>query len=314
MTDGTPRPGFHVPFLVGDALLLIAAWVLFAQGNRPLHAYEVAAVGGCVALGAWLGVWPFVLAHRAAMRRMETTELADTVDRIHKLDEVARRVEIATNKWQTAQDAADRTARAAREVAEEIQTRQTAFQAFLQQANDAERKNLRLEVQKLQQSEGTWLQVLVHLLDHTFALFTAAHRSGQPRVTDQIGRFQNACLDAVRRVGLTPLLVPPGAPYDADTQDLTGEPPTAPAGTVLNVAATLAPGYTFQGRLLRKPVVALTSPGESPPDRIAAPPEAETTALPRDGSEPTEPRTSSLWAPESGLIDPDSSEAPPSPS
>ncbi|MCP5524565.1 MAG: hypothetical protein H7A46_23805 [Verrucomicrobiales bacterium] len=314
MTDGTPRPRFYVPFLLGDALLLITAWGLFSQGNRPLQAYEMAAVGGCVALGAWLGVWPFLLAQRAAMRRMETTDLKAAVDRINQLDEVARRVDIATNKWQTAQDAADRTARAAREVAEAVETRQTAFQAFLQQANDAERQNLRLEVQKLQQTEGTWLQILVHLLDHTFALFTAAQRSGQQRVTDQIGRFQNACLDAVRRVGLTPLLVPPGVPYDPDTQDLADEAPSLPEGTVPNVSATLAPGYTYQGRLLRKPVVALATPGESLPEVAEGSPQPQPPVKPGNPAESPQTRQPKMRAPESGLIDPDTSEAPPSPS
>lgn len=314
MTDGTPRPGFYAPFLVGDALLLIAAWALFAQGNRPLQFYEVAVVGGCVTLGAWLGVWPFVLTHRAAMRRMETTELTDTVARIHKLEDVARRVDMATNKWQTAQDAADRTARAAREVAEEIHTRQADFQSFLQQANDSERQNLRLEVQKLQQGEHTWVQVLVHVMDHTFALFTAAQRSGQQRVVDQIGRFQNACLDTVRRVGLTPLVVPPGIPYDAATQDLAGEAPANSEGTVLNVAATVAPGYSFQGKLLRKPTVALAAPGESTSAEAPSSPQPEMpgfTIAESAAGDPTEPPPQPLPP---GVIDPDSSEAPPSPS
>lgn len=316
MTDGASRPGFYVPFLVGDVLLLIAAWALFAQGNRPLQFYEVVAVGGCVALGAWLGVWPFVLTQRAVMRRMETTDLADAVTRINKLEEVARRVEMATNKWQTAQDAADRTARAASEMAEEIHTRQAEFESFLKQANDAERQNLRLEVQKLQQGEQTWVGVLVHVLDHTFALFTAAQRSGQQRVIDQVGRFQNACLDAVRRVGLTPLVVPPGIPYNAETQDLAGKAPPVPEGTVVNVAGTMAPGYTYQGKLLRKPVVALATPGETKPED---PPQSSQPEMPgltvgdstSGDSGEAEPAAPPLPP---GVIDPDASEAPPSPS
>jgi len=193
--------GFHVPFLVGDAVLLLAAWLLFAQGHRPLQGYEVAVIGCCVAFGAWLGVWPWVLRYRAALRRMETDELKDTVARIQQLDEVARRVEIATNKWQTAQDAADRTAQAARKMATEMAERETKFQEFLKQANDTERQHLRLEVQKLRQSETAWLQVLVFIMDHIHALHTAAERSGKQEVAHEIGRFQHACLDAARRVG-----------------------------------------------------------------------------------------------------------------
>jgi molecular chaperone GrpE (heat shock protein) len=248
--------GFHLPFLIGDGVLLATATVLFAQGHRPLQGYEVAAIGFCVALGAWLGVWPWVLRHRAALKRMETDELKDTVARIQQLDEVARRVEIATNKWQTAQDAADRTARAARDMAAEMAEREGKFQEFLTRANDTERRHLRLEVQKLRQGENTWLQVLVFIMDHIHALHTAADRSGQRKVAREIGRFQHACLDAARRVGLARLEVPPGAPFDAEQHHLP-EPEAAAARAGAPVVALLAPGYSFQGRLLRKPLVTL---------------------------------------------------------
>ena len=62
---------------------------------------------------------------------------------------------------------------------------------------------------KLRKMEGDWLKVAVQILDHVFALFRAAERSGQPALIEQLGQFQNACRDAARRIGLVPFA--PGA-------------------------------------------------------------------------------------------------------
>ncbi|MCP5517827.1 MAG: nucleotide exchange factor GrpE [Verrucomicrobiales bacterium] len=312
-------PAFHLPFLIGDAVLLLAAWGLAAQGHRPMTAYEVAAVAACVALGAWLGVWPFVLRHRAVMRELETTDLGDAVERIQHLDDVARQVSQATNKWQTAQDAAERTVRAAGELSERVIQEQAAFREFLEKANDAERNHLRLEVEKLRRNEGAWLQVLVFTLDHTFALFNAAARSRQQNVANQIGRFQGALLDAARRVGLNSIAVEPGAPFDADAHVLPDGVVAPPEGGV--VAATLAPGYTFQGRLVRKPMVNLggQAEGESTEGTDAGPGLDSTrfTTSPTDedaeGGPRSEPGLSDAGG-DSWPGDADASESPPSPS
>lgn len=316
---GQPGPSFHIPFLIGDGLLVLAAWGLFAQGHRPMTAYEVVAVAACVALGACLGVWPFVLRHRAAMRRMETIDLVDTVARIQRLDDVARQVSLATNQWQTAQDAADRTVRKAEELAGQITKEQADFREFLEKANDAERSHLRLEVEKLRRNEGAWIQVLVFTLDHTFALFKAAARSGQQNVIHQIGRFQGAILDAARRVGLNAVSVEPGTPYTADAQVLP-EGITVPSEGGL-VSETLAPGYTFQGRLLRKPMVQLEGAEGGEPRPLSTDSQAmdarpfttNPAEEPGETGSPPQPGSSSGWE-GSWEGNADDSEAPPSPS
>ena len=56
------------------------------------------------------------------------------------------------------------------------------FTEFMQKMNDSEKAALRLEVEKLRRGEGEWLQVLVRILDHVFALHAAAVRSGEPKV------------------------------------------------------------------------------------------------------------------------------------
>lgn len=316
MTNRGTGMAFYVPFLIGDALLLVAAWAVFFQGHRPMEVYEALVVCGSTAVGALLGVWPFVLSHRARLRREENAQLGEAVEKIQKLEEVAQQVEIATNKWQTAQDAADSTVRAAQRLGESIEGSLKEFREYVEAARQDERQSLRLEVQKLRQAEKLWLQVVVHMLDHTFALFTAAQRSGQARVIEQIGRFQAVCLDAVRRVGLVSLSVAPGTPYDPEQHEVAGEKPAEAEG--LRVLGTLAPGYTYQGELLRKPLVAIREGG----DEAGAAAAAASTAVPGAAPTPSGGGVGDERAdtgpsgeePASPMIDPDASEAPPSPS
>jgi molecular chaperone GrpE (heat shock protein) len=121
--------------------------------------------------------------------------------------------------------------------------------------NDSEKATLRLEVEKLRRGELEWLQVLVNILDHIFALHAAAVRSGDAKFAAPITTFQNVCRDTARRLGLTPFAAEPNEPFDAERHQVAGSKETPPAGAV--VAETIGSGYTFQGRLLRPALVRL---------------------------------------------------------
>ena len=142
----------------------------------------------------------------------------------------------------------------------------------MQRANDSERATLRLEVEKLRRAEADWLQVLVRMLDHVFALHQGALRSGQPGLIEQLGNFQNACRDAARRVGLTPFTANEAEPFDAQRHQLVEEGAKPPPDAV--VAETIAAGYTFQGRLVRPALVRL----RETPAAVTAPAPEETPA------------------------------------
>jgi molecular chaperone GrpE (heat shock protein) len=118
---------------------------------------------------------------------------------------------------------------------------------------------LRVEVEKLRRGEGERLQILIHVLDHVHALYQAARHSGQPELIEQIGQFQNACRDAVRKIGLVQTAGLEGAVYDPQLHQV---PENTAVGENAVVADTLAAGYTYQGQLLRRPVVALKDNGE----------------------------------------------------
>ncbi len=277
---------YYAPFFVGDLLMLGAAWVIFYQARRPMVGYEVGGFAACVALGAWLGVLPFMHKHRADLKQLELGELSGTLAQIENLQLIADKITAATGQWQTVHEHSVKTVDAAQEIAKRMSGEAKEFFAFFEKANEAEKGHLRLEVEKLRRAEGDWLQVLVRLLDHVFALYSAAVRSGQQNLIEQLAHFQNACRDAARRVGLAPLLPGSETPFDSNLHQLPD--PDAVVDEGAEIAELLAPGYSFQGQLIRRAVVALkaiqadatlTSQLEASAP-VAEPVPVENTALP----------------------------------
>lgn len=246
------------PFLLGDALLLALAVFIACQRGFASGVVEVTLLVLCVAGAALLGITPYLLEYGALVKVVEAGALTSVTAQIKDLESIAARISGATGRWQDAQDAADQTARAAREIADRMSSEVRGFTEFMQKANDSERATLRLEVEKLHRAEGEWLQVLVRVLDHVYALNAGARRSGQPNLIEQLSHFQNACRDAARRVGLTPFAAEAEEPYDAQRHQLLDGAPPPPADAV--VAETIATGYTFQGRLIRPALVHLREP------------------------------------------------------
>lgn len=265
------------PFFVANAALLILALFTVRQFRHPIGAAEVFACLACVTLGAFFSIWPYILEYRLAAKLVESsalTSLSSVISQVQNLDQVAARVDGATAKWTSVQESADKTARSANDIAKKMADEVKAFNEFLAQANDGEKATLRLEVEKLRRMENDWVQVLIRILDHVHAINRAAAQSGLPNVVEQLSRFQNACHDAARRVGLVPFSAAPDEKFDAQRhQVISGQP--KPADGAL-VDETMANGYTFQGRLLRPAMVRVRAENESVKHPSLAPTNTET--------------------------------------
>lgn len=261
------------PFFFGDMLMLGAAYLTYSQSSKPMGLWEMGLLSACVAGAALLGIAPFLLEYRALVKLTETGSLTNAVSQIQRIEELAARISEATGRWQTVQDAAEKTNTAAAGIAERMAVEAKAFTDFMQRANDIEKANLRLEVEKLRRGEADWLQVTVRLLDHVYALHIGALRSGQPNLIEQLGNFQNACREATRRVGLAPFTAAPAEPFDAHRHQLFDGDGVPVTGAV--VTETVATGYTFQGRLLRPALVRVENPGEATASSPSAPKETE---------------------------------------
>lgn len=241
------------PFLLGDALLAGMACFIVWQCKLPLGHWEIGFVVLCIVGGAVLGIAPFLIEYDALVKLTEAGTLTTAVAQLKNLEGIAAQIGGATGRWQDAQDAADKTALAAKDIAERMTAEVQAFTEFMRKANDSERATLRLEAEKLHRAEGEWLQVLVRVLDHVYALHQGAVRSGQPNLIGQLANFQNACRDAARRVGLVPFAAADAEPFDPERHQVVGDGAQPPAGAA--VAETIATGYTFQGKLVRHALV-----------------------------------------------------------
>lgn len=257
------------PFLSFAAVLVIVAAVLACRPAHAITPTEIILATASVALGALLGCLPFILEYRATAKLIEVNAVTTVAAQLNGLEAYAAQISTATEQWarvqETTQGGAEKTAAAAKEIVDRMTSEIRDFNEFQARMNDAEKGALRLEVDKLRRTEGDWLQVTARILDHVFALHTAAARSGQPELAEQVGQFQNACRDAARRVGVTLFEAAAGETFDAERHRVHGAENAPAAG---EVAETLAPGMTFQGRLIRPALVRLLE--KSAPAETAA--------------------------------------------
>lgn len=258
------------PFFVGDGIMLGMGYFIYWQGKIPLDRWETAASAACVALGALLGVTPFILEYRAISRWIDASAVGAAAEKLKNLETIAAQISGAANHWENAHLQSEKVSGAAQEISERMNAELKDFKEFLKKANESERATLRLEVDKLRRAEAEWLQMLVRILDHVYALFVAAERSGQQELITQIGQFQNACRDTVRRVGLTPFIATPSEPFDAERHKWAdGETPADGA----TVSETIATGFTFQGKLIRPALVRVKQDQLQPPQEEQPAPE-----------------------------------------
>ena len=250
------------PFLLADALLIFFAYYFVLHAALPVHHWEIAA--GCITLGAVLGVLPFYLDYRAMEKALEVNALGAVAEKIQNLEKLSEQIHAATNHWAVIQEAvqveAGKTSVTAKQIADQMAAEARQFSEFMQKMNDSEKATLRLEVEKLRRSEGEWLQMLVRILDHVFALHIGAVRTGDQRFIEPITNFQNACRETVRRLGLVPFVAEPGEPFDVARHQAAGKQEKIPDGVL--VSETVGAGFTFQGKLLRPALVRLGETNE----------------------------------------------------
>ncbi len=256
------------PFFLGDALLLAAAGYLCSQVSRPMQPWEIGAISLCLAAGAFLGAWPFVVEYRGLVKILEAGTLSAVFSKIENLEAISSQIATATGNWQNVQGEAEKTVAAAKALADRMSAEAEGFSEFMQRINDNEKATLRLEVEKMRRAEAEWLQVAVRMLDHVYALHVGAVRSGQPGLIEQLSHFQNACRDAARRVGLVPFAPAPEEPFDRQRHQVFEAKGEVPEGAL--VGEVIASGYTFQGRLVRPALVRLGNGTAATPSSIPA--------------------------------------------
>jgi molecular chaperone GrpE (heat shock protein) len=247
------------PFLLGNALLLVFAYFIVSKAPHPISSWEIIACFAMATIGALIGIFPFYLDYRAMEKALEINALGTVTEKIQKLDTISAQVNAVTNRWETIQETlkaeAEKTSTAAKQIADQMAGEARQFTESMQKLSDSEKAALRLEVEKLHRSETEWLQILVRILDHVFALHTAAVRTGDPNFAEPITNFQNACREIAHRIGLVPFAAGLDEPFNPERHQLAVGQAKPPEGAV--IAETIGTGYTFQGQFLRPAIVRL---------------------------------------------------------
>jgi molecular chaperone GrpE (heat shock protein) len=256
------------PFWVINLAMIAVGCGFASVAPHSLSHWEVFVA--CVAVGGALCIIPYILDYRAVGKIIEINALGSVAEKIQNLDQFCAQISAATGRWAAVQEFvgenAEKTATAARQISDKMSAEVRDFTEFMKKSNDGEKAAMRLEVEKLRRGEAEWLQTVVRILDHTFAMHTAAVRANQPKVAEQISQFQNACQGAVRRLGLNGFLAQPNEPFDA-TRHQTVETKEKPVDGAV-VSETLAAGYTFQGKILRPALVRVRETTPAPPSPV----------------------------------------------
>ncbi len=258
MTNPTEIKLAKWPFFLGDAVLLALAYFIYLHVRLPLGRWEILSFVLIGLLGAALAVLPFLLEYRTVDKLLQTGAVGSMVPQLEELKDVAAKIAHATAQWQGVHEHSTGAVNAAQEIANRMTAETTGFTEFLKKANDSERAHLKLELEKQRRTEGEWVQIAVRLMDHTYALYQAAVRSGQANVIEQISQFQNSCRDVVRRAGLVAFAPAAGERFDPQCHHSTDSQAVSMADA--KIRDTIATGYTFQGQMIRPALVALHNP------------------------------------------------------
>ena len=103
--------------------------------------------------------------------------------------------------------------------------------------------------------EKAWANSLVGVLDLVYRLEQSAVASGKEEFIKTMGTFQGQCREMARLVGLVAFEAENDSAFDAELHAIPqGEPKPADDS---KVSATRLPGFRLQGKLVRKPLVAV---------------------------------------------------------
>jgi molecular chaperone GrpE (heat shock protein) len=264
MNENPPRSIPVTPFLIVDVLFLAMAGAILGLSHRPMLWWEDCLMIVCGAVAAWSLTMPFLRQERQQQVQAQSNRLADVATELRQLEQLANHIHAATAQWKGLETQSIQSVERAKELSDSLIAESRAFAEALQKAGDNEKAHLRLEVEKFRRNEGEWLQTVTRILDHVFALFLAAQRSGQRALIEQIALFQDSCRESARRIGLTVTTPRPGDPFDARMHQLRDNAP-APEKSV--VSEILACGFSYQGQPIRRALVVVQTPTASLPSQ-----------------------------------------------
>ncbi len=146
------------PFLAGDAALLGLAWFIASESRNPFTGTPFVVIVSCVALGALLGVVPF-LTDYARKQDEALDERQRALDALSRtVAASAEQISIAASGLHEITTLAQRNLQAAEQLPDKLQEKIAGIKNQLTGARDSEREELKKELARLRVSEGERLQ------------------------------------------------------------------------------------------------------------------------------------------------------------
>ena len=222
------------PFLSADIIFIgLGYWISTLIQGEP-QPWQIISILVCAILGAAFAVAPFYFEYKAESKAVEIAQLTSVTKEINKMELVASQITDASENWTAAQDASRQTAKLAEEIAAGIAETVKTHDTFM---------------------ESDWAHTLVGLLDLVYRLERSAVASGKEDFIKTMGQFQGQCREVSRRVGLVAFEAESGAVFNPDEHAL---PDGEPISENASVSETRLPGFRLQGKLVRKPFVAIS--------------------------------------------------------
>lgn len=243
------------PFLMADIIFIgLGYWISTLIQGEP-QSWQIISILVCAVLGAGFAVAPFYFEYRAEAKAVEIAQLTTVAKEIGKMEAVAQQIADASENWASVQSTSEQTAKLAEEIASGMAVTVKDHDEFMAKANTEELNTLKLEVNKLRRVEADWANTLVGVLDLVYRLEQSAQASGKEQFIQTVTQFQGQCREVARRVGLVAFEAEKGATYNPDEHAL---PEGEQAGDNASVTQTRLPGFRLQGKLVRKPLVAVS--------------------------------------------------------
>lgn len=244
------------PFLFADAIFIGLGYWISTLIQGPAQPWQVISILVCALFGASFAIAPFYFEFKAETKAIEIAQLTSVAKEVGNMKAVAKKISEATENWDSVQETSAQTAKLSEEIAEGIQASVKEHDAFMAKASTNELNTLRLEAEKFRRLETDWTKTLVSMLDLIYRLERSAAASGKEQFIKTTGVFQNQCRDVARRIGLVAFEAEQGVAFDPEMHAIPdGE--KAPKGGA-NIAETRLPGFRLQGRIIRKPLVAVS--------------------------------------------------------
>jgi hypothetical protein len=182
LPDQTPKLP-KLPFLIGDAILIAAAWFIYDQSRGRLSPGEIYAVTACVGVGAILAAIPF-LSDYARKQDEALDERQRGLEALSRtVNTAAEQISIAANGLHEITEVAHRNVKQAEQLPQKLQEKIAEFNAQLENAREDDREEMEKELTELRSSESERLQAVMDKIHKDVAELTKLDAAVQKHLT-----------------------------------------------------------------------------------------------------------------------------------